>query len=623
METNMENENPTIEGVAEKDLDNFLIRIIDEGIRECRRIMRVDDHRFFKRKDLLKKILGPMKDIFFHNKDRDWTLKERFGKFVEEIAKQRGKELYANEDGESSNIILFSNLSVEGDPKTLDFLEEEEKKAYSENSIFYSDESNFMLFWCILERFGQETYLEHRKELLNKGEIFEPRWPGAEPEERPEKIQEELDKLKELKQSGENVENTNSDIGNIDEMLEKNFSPESLASLVLLYGKLTEVGRETVWRELFCIEKLWKAGNPSGEATEYFGAEDFDPISEDTRNRAKKFIEVFCRHPTVQKKIEEIIVDKEKMKKNLETIKEKEGEGEYLRLIPKNRSFLYKIRERREQSECLNFISWKNASDDAVARKIYEKREEYPIGDYIQKNIDTGGTNMTSDCIFSEVFAYKNDRDAFIVTDEAIPVGNIAGKYEIQNALANAYKDPGKKKRFGKNNPVVPLVKKENPTYALENSVVLLVTGQYMLDRYKKQSEDGELENNKAKEEFVTGLYTDLLRESESLCNDEAKLDELDKNLESLREKQKDNEKTAEISKMHKFDSKKKKYLEELYEENTDKYGEIEKKNEIILKLQEKRILENSSIAVKNANNELSNKLSNELDEMENEKSMF
>jgi hypothetical protein len=632
METNMENENPTIEGVAEKDLDNFLIRIIDEEIKECRRIMRT-----FYSDDLSQKILGPMKDIFFRDKkDNQLTLKERLGQFVEEIAKQRGEELYG---GENKNIRLFSNLLGKGDPKTLDFLEEEEKKAYSENSIFYGNESNFMLFWRILERFGQATYLEHRKELLDKGEIFEPRWPGAKLAESLEGIQEDLDGLKklkglkELKQSDGNVENTNSDIGNIDDMSKADLSWWWLGSL---YEKL-ETGEKIYWGELQNIRNLWKLGNPSGEAMEYFGAEsahisedtrnskatkyfgdkdyDLTLISENTRNKVKKFIEAFCSYSAVQKKLGDAINDKEEMKKNLETIKEKEGEGEYLRPIPKDPDIIYRVYGGWEQPKTGHVL---NDNDNAVIKKIYEKRGEYPIGDYIQKNIDTGGTNMTSDCIFSGVFTYKAKGDAFIVTDGAIPVDNIAGKYEINEALNNAHKELEKKKRFGKNNPVVPLTKKESQTANVNKSTVILVTGEFMLDKYEKRLKNKELENNKAKEEFVTGLYIDLLRESESLCNDEAKLDELDKNLESLREKQKDNEKTAEISKMHKFDSKKKKYLEELYKENMGKYGEIEKKNEIILKLQEKRILENSSIAVKNANNELSNELSNELEKEEN-----
>jgi hypothetical protein len=183
--------------------------------------------------------------------------------------------------------------------------------------------------------------------------------------------------------------------------------------------------------------------------------------------------------------------------------------------------------------------------------------------------------------------------------------------------LTNVSKNADQAKRFAENNPVIPLTNKK-PREKLRDSDVLYVTGEYMLDQWKKKQIEGKLKTPEDRKKFTEKLYNDLRKRVVEYMNNTEKLAALDERLRIVKYilYKKIKNSTEEHSKaqilenpeIYELDVVKIKHLKEAV--YNDKYGDWEKKrreneekrkraiemNEIALKLQELSLMEDSIV---------------------------
>ncbi|MDR2077502.1 MAG: hypothetical protein LBP39_00885, partial [Rickettsiales bacterium] len=535
------------------------------------------------------------------------TLEERWDILLGEISKMTGATLYnPYNSNDNKNIILYSEARYSDLDNFKKLLTEEKKKEFS-NSRMYRDEKNFLLFWHIFEKFGKEMFLANRRKLRENGKKLEPRHPTSTPVKY---MEEGFDSCKEWLKISSTLQDQN----------KHSITAEKIGSMVsrsnaITFSRLLDAYEDLKNNRTFygggLINSLWKeSDNDKGyfeendisvKSLQKSDGEDKDKI----RELAINFIESYMSSEQVRNKLNSVIAEIEDIRK---TIEDKDAEGIALRGIPPpTDDGEEKIYESKNGCEGRIYFDHYKKTD--VTDKIFDNINELPVGGFAKRFIEEGGTNLTMDSIMSAQFA-RGANNAFIVTGTAIPVGNLLGTSEMPEILANVSKNADQAKRFAENNPVMPLTNKK-PQENIQDSDVLYVTGEYMLDQWKKKQKKGKLENPEDRKKFIEELYNDLKKRVAKYMDNMEKLNKLNGRLEKVKKKYENiinsnkehsNAQILEKPEIYELDDKKIKHLEEaIYKDtggqktnNTAKITEVIQMNEIALKLQKLSLMKNS-----------------------------
>ncbi|MDR2077501.1 MAG: hypothetical protein LBP39_00880 [Rickettsiales bacterium] len=575
-----------IAGVEEKDLDDFLFEVLKVASHKVSK-----SHRLSFEEDKLQALIQPMKELFFM-KDGKYggikTLEERWDILLGEISKMTGATLYnPYNSNDNKNIILFSRANFNDIFKTGQFLTEEKREELC-NSTRYGEERNFSLFWRILEKLSNEMFLANRRKLRKDGNKFEPRHPTSIPAKY---MKEESDSCAEWLKISNTIQDQNKH-SITAEKIENMVSRSDVNTFVRLLIAYKHLKNNRNFGEAL-IDSLWKESNGDKGYFEKNGisAESLENPNGEDKNKiiqlAKNFIESYMSSEQVQKKLDNIIMEIENTRNTMQN----ETVRAILPLASDCTEMIYE-----SIGGCERSVSFEPYKKTDVTDKIFDNINKLPLGSFVKRLIEEGGTNLTADSIMSVQFA-RGANNAFIVTGEAIPVGNILGTSEMPEILKNVSKNAEQGKNFADNNPVIPLTNKK-PLESLENSEVLFVTGEYMLNQWKKKHREGKLKNSETKKKFTEELYNDLKKRVAEYMGNREKLAELDKRLEKVK-----NTQILEKPEIYELDNKKIKHLEEaIYndvtgdkrkKENAAKRLEAKNMNEIALKLQKLSLLEN------------------------------
>ncbi|MDR2077810.1 MAG: hypothetical protein LBP39_02475 [Rickettsiales bacterium] len=581
-----------IAGVGEEELDGFLRNVLEKADLGVQKHFGLSGPVFE-----VETLVKPMKDLFFRTdieKYRDKSLEERWGIFLQKISEEvTHRELYTHmRQGKlekRDNVLLFSGTGPENIPprdlnSAKSFLTDEQKEELTGKTVVYANEANFIILWCIFENLGREMFLANRRQLREKSEEFEPRYPGTTPEylRSYETILKLENLASEIKGRSKSTATVKIPDDKIKDMLQAT-DCDVFYSLRECYD-----GCQSYYN---FIDKLWKRNNPGAKG--YFeknGCENVYTSDEETNKTlhklARDFVESYLSNDLVQKKLYE---EARKSELIIEKIK-----TQPLRPIPKpsfpsDYEYLYKSEEGQESS----FGFWHYEKPD-VTDEIFKNRDNLPIAKFLNQFIVEGGTNLTCDKLLSVEFA-RGANNAFIVTNSAIPTSNILGTSELPVILDNVSKTQERRENFEKNNPIMPITNVK-PGADIKKSDVLLVTGEYMANRWKEQKEGGRLTDPENRKKFLENLFGNLNRRARKYLNDQEKLKKLDKTLKKLREQYNSREKKdIKYLASYGFDKKKSEYLEKIYEDEENSMTSL---NEIALKLQEKSMLE-SSLGIK------------------------
>ncbi|MDR2077711.1 MAG: hypothetical protein LBP39_01950 [Rickettsiales bacterium] len=587
-------------GVKEGDLDEFLLKVLKiAGYRVINsNAISYQEERILDEEETLKTLIKPMKELFFmkYGKYKDIkTLEERWDIFLGEISKITGKKLYNQRGDKNKNIILFSGPTIDKQNLEAPFLMGEKKKEYLD-SITYGDEVNFSLFRLIFEKFGNEMFLANRRKLREIGKKFEPRHPTSAPVEYT---------FLRWKKRSKAFQRQKKDSTITEEKIERMASINDINVFYRLLESYEYFEKGYIYLlHIDLIDSLWKeSGNDKG----YFKENGIstrslkNPEGEDRIKiiqLAKNFIESYMSSEQVQKRLDSIIPDIEavaefKSKRPVRLILSPGSTGP----VGSKAETIYCSQYGYEN--CLYFEPYKKTE---VTDKILENiffLNKLPIGSFVKRLIKEGGTNLTMDSIMGAQFA-RGANNAFIVTEKAIPVGNILSTSEMPEILTNVSKNADQAKRFVENNPIIPLTN-EKPRVKLRNSGVLYVTGEYMLDQWKKKQKRCEVKDPEDRKEFTEKLYKDLIYEVSEYLNSTEKLDRFYNKLENMKEKY---EKILENPEIYELDEIKIKHLKEaVYNDYAEDTEEEKKQNEnrrqvlirmnrIALKLQKLSLME-------------------------------
>ncbi|MDR2078080.1 MAG: hypothetical protein LBP39_03895 [Rickettsiales bacterium] len=561
--------------------------------------------------DKLKTLIKPMKELFFMKdgkyKDIE-TLEKRLDIFLEEISKITGKQLYnPDNSNENKNVALQSGYDYENHLNE-PFLTEEKKKEYY-NSIFCGDEINIKLLWIAIKEFGFEMFLANRRKLRGERQKFEPRHPTSIPLIY---HKEAMELFLEWKKYSEDLQKQNKNSAFKKEKIESMVSRgdfDIFYYLIRFYKDYTKEKYANQYYYITLIDSLWKdSANDIGyfkenginaKSLKHPRKKDKDKIIE----LAKNFIESYMSSEQAQKKLDNIIAEIEDVRKVMQT--------KTVRAIhppgANYKEIIYGSYDGYEDYYYVNFYKKTNVTD-----QIFKNINELPIGSFVKQLIEEGGTNLTGDSMLSAQFA-RGANNAFIVTGTAIPVGNLLGLYEMPEILANVSKNADQEKRFAENNPIVPLTNKK-PRENIRDSEILYVTGEYMLDQWKKKQIEGKLKTPEDKKKFTEELYNDLKERAVEYMEDTKKLVRLDERLRKVKDiiyrriknsaEEHSNAQIFENPEIYKLDEIKTKHLEEaVYKDYTEDTEEKKKENEakrarailmnkIALKLQELSLME-------------------------------
>ncbi|MDR2078066.1 MAG: hypothetical protein LBP39_03820 [Rickettsiales bacterium] len=261
--------------------------------------------------------------------------------------------------------------------------------------------------------------------------------------------------------------------------------------------------------------------------------------------------------------------------------------------------------------------------DAEMIHTIYSNIKYIPIGEFLEKFIEEGGTNIICDNLFSAQFV-RGANNAFIVTADAIPLGNTLGSHEIPEILEKVSKNSEKARRFRKINRVIPLTNRKRGGM-VENADTLFMTGEYILNKWNSYRNKDRLNTDKDRENFLTTVYSKLDEKIDSYRKDQRlknlwrhhkmikskpyitrkmllKIAEAERDPATAETMPRENEKNKCF-----IGKKKLEYLKYLYRHNYDKFKKIKKKNKIAIKLQKNSIDKYRARIAKNLQNESSN----------------